>query len=115
MRLNYREKIKRIAGIIIGSLIYAGGISLFLDPNNLAPGGMVGISVILNRVIPLETGTLYFLLNIPVVLLGLWKFGIKFMASTFGAIACSSAFTNMLANMDQLLQSLCWRRLQEVF
>lgn len=97
MKLNYREKIKKIAGIIIGSLIYAGGISLFLDPNNLAPGGMVGISVILNRVIPFETGTLYFLLNIPVVLLGLWKFGIRFMASTFGAIVCSSFFTNVLA------------------
>ncbi len=97
MKLNYKEKIKRIIGIILGAFIYAGGISLFLDPNNLAPGGMVGVSVILNRIIPLETGTLYFLLNVPVVILGLWKFGLRFMAGTFGAIACSSVFTNYLA------------------
>lgn len=97
MKLNYREKIKKAVGIVVGSFIYAGGISLFLDPNNLAPGGLVGISVILNRIISIETGTLYFVLNIPVILLGLWKFGFRFMLGTFGAILCSSFFTNLLS------------------
>ena len=36
---------KRVV-IAVASIIYAVGISLFLDPNNLAPGGVTGISVI---------------------------------------------------------------------
>lgn len=83
--------------IIIGSLLYALGISLFLDPNNLAPGGMTGIAVILNRLSYLDVGTLYFLLNIPVIVLGLVKFGFRFIFKTAFSIAFTSLFTNYLA------------------
>ena len=91
--------ILNIFGITVGSFIYACGISLFLDPNNLAPGGIVGLSVIFNRLIGVETGTLYFILNIPIMLLGLWKFGMRFIASTFFSIILNSFFTNLLAGV----------------
>ena len=91
--------ILNIFGITVGSFIYACGISLFLDPNNLAPGGIVGLSVIFNRLIGVETGTLYFILNIPIMLLGLWKFGLRFIASTFFSIILNSFFTNLLAGV----------------
>lgn len=83
--------------IAIGTFLYAAGISLFLDPNNLAPGGLIGISVILNRVVHIRTGTLYFILNIPIVILGIWKFGAKFMASTAVVVVLNSLLTDYLA------------------
>lgn len=83
--------------IALAAILYAVGVSLFLDPNNLASGGITGIAIILNRITGLETGTLYLILNIPIVLLGLWKFGWKFMISTAYAILLTSAFTNLLA------------------
>lgn len=89
-----RKNIVKFVGIVLGCFLYAAGVGLFLDPNNLAPGGLIGISVILNRLIHVDTGTLYFVLNIPIVLLGLWKFGVKFIASTFVAVALNSLFTN---------------------
>lgn len=92
-----KKTLFHLAGIVFGSLVYAAGVSLFLDPNNLAPGGMVGIAVILNRLVNIDTGTLYFLLNIPIVILGLWKFGLRFIASTFLAVFLNSWFTNLLA------------------
>ena len=101
-----KDTLLKIGGILLGSFIYAAGISLFLDPNNLAPGGMIGISVILNRIVHIDTGTLYFLLNVPVVLLGLWKFGTKFMASTFFAVAANSWFTNLLAKFPPVTNDL---------
>lgn len=106
-----KKMLLHFIGIVFGSLIYAAGVALFLDPNNLAPGGMVGIAVILNRLVDLDTGTLYFLLNIPIVFLGLWKFGAKFIASTFLAIFLNSCFTNLLAQFppvttDPFLASL---------
>jgi len=111
MRLDMKKILLNLLGIVIGSFIYACGISLFLDPNNLAPGGLIGIAVILNRIFKIETGTLFFLLNIPVVLLGWWKFGTRFIASTFFAVVINSVFTNYTARFgvvttDPLIASL---------
>lgn len=73
------------------------GVSLFIDPNNLAPGGVTGIAIILSRILPFETGTLIMLINIPIILLGIWKFGFRFIISTFYATAMTSLFTNLFA------------------
>ena len=84
-------------GIILASLLYAAAIALFLDPNQLAPGGVSGIAIILNRLCGLPTGTLILLMNIPLLALGMWKLGWKFVLSTVVAVAASSVFTDLLA------------------
>lgn len=96
--------IKDLVVIAVAAMIYAAGISLFLDPNNLAPGGVTGISVILNRLSGIETGTLYFLLNVPIILLGIWKFGWRFIIKTAYAVLMTSAFTNLLSGYDALTE-----------
>lgn len=78
-------------------MIYAAGVSLFIDPANLAPGGLTGIAIITSHLTGLETGTLIFVLNVPIMLLGLWKFGLRFMVSTLYCVALTSVFTNLLA------------------
>lgn len=106
MEKKLAKNIKDLVMITAGSFIYAVGISMFLDPNQLAPGGVTGIAVILNRLTNIETGTLYFLLNVPIVLLGIWKFGIRFIAKTFYAITASSIFTNLLSPYGALTNDL---------
>lgn len=99
---DHLHTVKNILVIAGASLVYAAGISLFLDPNNLAPGGVTGISVILNRLSGIETGTLYLLLNVPILLLGLWKFGWKFIVRTVYAVVLTSLFTNLLSGYGAL-------------
>ena len=94
--------IRNYLTITVFSFTYAVGISLFLDPNNLAPGGVSGISIMLSRITPIPTGTWILLLNIPILALGLWKFGMKFLVSTVYCTIVSSAFTNMLAGFGAL-------------
>ena len=65
--------------IAIASCFYAIAISLFLDPNKLAPGGVTGIAIIVNRFIDMPTGTLVLMMNIPIMIIGIWKFGPKFL------------------------------------
>lgn len=79
-----------------GSFVYAMGISVFLDPNNLAPGGTTGIAIIINSMTGLKTGTLIFLINIPILIFGWWKFGIKFILSTIYVTLASSLFMNLM-------------------
>lgn len=103
--------LKKYAVIAIASFVYAVGVSLFIDPNNIAPGGVTGISVILSRVLPISTGTFIMLLNIPILLFAIWKFGFRFTISTIYATALISVFTNILssfqaATYDRLLAAI---------
>lgn len=108
--LRYLEKksVKRqiwdYVVITASCLIYAVGISMFLDPNSLAPGGVTGIAIILNRITGVETGTLILLINIPILILGIWKFGVKFILSTLYATALTSTFTNLLMPLGALTE-----------
>lgn len=92
-------------------LCYAIGISLFLDPNDLAPGGVTGIAIILNRALGISTGILFFAINIPILLIGMWKFGIRFLLSTVYCTVLVSLFTDFLGKLgavtaDPLLAAL---------
>lgn len=99
-----RREIRNYIVITCSAVIYAAGISLFLDPNNIAPGGLTGIAILLNRIIGIPTGTLILLLNIPLVALGIWKFGWRFILSTFYAIVAISVATDILAPFDAVTQ-----------
>lgn len=99
MKNKSRFSIKKYIIITLACVLYGVGISMFVDPNDLAPGGFTGLSVMINRLIFLETGTIYLLLNIPVILLGIWKFGWKFTVSTLYAILVISVSTNLLGMM----------------
>ncbi len=90
--------------ITLASLIFGIGISLFIDPNNLAPGGVSGLSIILSRLIPASAGTLFLLLNIPIMILGMWKFGLKFIVSTLFATFMVSFSTNLFTMFSPLTQ-----------
>lgn len=86
--------LKKYITIFTGTIFYAAGIALFLNPNDLAPGGVTGIAILLNRFTAVETGSLILLLNIPIILLGLWRFGWKFIFSTVYTLCLISAFVN---------------------
>lgn len=103
--------IKKYIIITVAAFVYAVGISLFIDPNNMAPGGVTGIAIILSRLVPVSTGTLILLLNIPLFIFAIWKFGLGLTVSTIYATALISIFTNILApfqaaTYDRLLAAI---------
>lgn len=106
-----RDRALKYAVRTAAAAVYAMGISLFLDPNSLAPGGVSGISIILNRITSVDTGTLILLLNIPILMFGAWKFGIRFMFATIYSTVMASLFINLIGTFppvtrDPLLAAL---------
>ncbi len=89
------EFAKDVAADIIGSAIFAAGVTVFTTPNEIAPGGVTGIATILHSVTGLQMGTLNFLLNIPLVLLGLFCLGKRFTINTFRTLFILSVITNI--------------------
>ena len=98
--------IKSYVILTVAALIYAVAVSLFLDPNNIAPGGVTGIAILVSRFVPVTTGTMNLLINIPIVLLGLWKFGWRFICSTMYALAVITVFINILAGYGAVTEDL---------
>ena len=108
---SVRRRLLDYMTITLAALIQGAAISLFLDPNQLAPGGVTGIAVILSRLTGLGTGTWILLLNIPIVAIGLWKFGFRFLLSTLYCTTLVSATTTLLSPFgpvtdDKLLAAL---------
>ncbi len=88
---------KRYLKLTLYSILYAIGFQLFIVPNFLAPGGFSGVSVLLNHVIPIvPTGTFLLILNIPILIIGFWKFGAKFTVSTCYCVVLTSGLMTLL-------------------
>ena len=85
-----RNGLKKLFMTTAGAVLYAVSIGLFLDPNHLSAGGVTGIAQILSEYLPIGTGTLSLLMNIPVMFLGMWKFGWRFFALTGYALVLSA-------------------------
>lgn len=100
------QKMKKYITITIGTFLYSAGISLLLDPNNLAPGGVSGISIILNKLTPVTTGTWILLINIPLLIIGWIRLGSKMMLGTVYATVLSSFFTNLLTLLPPLTDDI---------
>lgn len=105
------NKVKKYVIITLAAFVYAAGVSLFTDPNDMAPGGVTGISIILSRFLPVSTGTLIFLINVPILIFAVWKFGHELTMSTIYATMLISILTTWLepfgaATDDILLAAL---------
>ncbi len=72
--------------VIIGAAIIALGFNVFLLPNQVASGGVSGISTILKGVFGWEPGLVQYAFNIPLFIAGLIflgaRFGIKSLVGT---------------------------------
>lgn len=90
--------------LIFFAALYSFGVGCFIDPNNLAPGGVTGISVLVNRLTKIDTGTLIFLFNIPIMLISIWKYGFRFTGSTLYTLFWISLFTNIFESFPPLTE-----------
>ena len=102
MNKRIKRILKNYALITRVSVLYGAGASLFLSPNNLVPGGITGVAMILNRYLPFSVGTIFMALNVPIIAVALYKFGYKFIISTFYTICCVSVFTDVFARFGAL-------------
>ncbi len=75
---------------IIGSLVYSVAVITFLSANEISPGGVTGVATVLNHLFDLPIGLMVFVINIPLLALGFFKFGKGFILKTALAIICVS-------------------------
>ncbi len=99
-------KIKNILTVILGTVIVAISLDVFLVPANIAPGGISGLSVVLNHLLNIPLGILIFVLNIPIFLLGLRYFDKKFLLYSLGGMLLLSVCTDALVNIPRITEDI---------
>lgn len=75
---------------LFGSAVYSVAVLTFLSPNEISPGGVTGIAIVLNYLFSLPLGLTVFIINIPILVTGFFKFGKAFILKTALATACVS-------------------------
>ena len=82
--------------LVLGSLIFAVGDVMFVNPYLLAPGGTYGLANVLNTVWPWKISYYAICMDIPLLLIGTWILGPKFGAKTVISTILIFAFTWLL-------------------
>lgn len=104
IKMRGRTIVKRSLFLLLGTLIASLGYAVFQVPFNLAAGGVGGISLIINHYTGWQVGTIYFVLNIPLMILGFRALGRwPFVARTLIAVTLYSAFTNLFVTYAPLV------------
>lgn len=91
-----RTALLRAALIIAGAALSSIGLELFLIPNQIVDGGVVGISIMASYLTRLPLGLFTFCLNLPFLFLGYKQIGRTFVFSTLFAIVCLSTGVSLL-------------------
>ncbi len=76
---------------VFGSILYSIAVLTFLSPNEISPGGVTGVATVLNYLFSLPIGIMVFIINIPLLLWGFFKFGKSFVLKTALATGVVSA------------------------
>ena len=97
---NLWQKSKWIVATILGSTIFALGFSLFLQPNDINPGGISGLAMLIVELLGVgSTGTLTIVINLPLFILGGLKIGKRFFVGSLLGMLLSSVLIDGFALM----------------
>ncbi|MET3696493.1 uncharacterized membrane-anchored protein YitT [Bacillus oleivorans] len=98
--------INRVIFVILGAILVSVGLEIFLVPNKIIDGGIVGVSIIVSHLTGIKLGILLFILNLPFFFLGYKQIGKTFALTTLGGITVLSIVTTILHPVPVLTEDL---------
>jgi len=105
-----RVKIKRfllkLILLTIGILLVAASLELFLIPNKIIDGGVVGISIISSYLTSLPLGLFIFCYNLPFLVFGYKKLGKNFILTSFYCITVLSIVVDYFHKLPKATNDL---------
>jgi uncharacterized membrane-anchored protein YitT (DUF2179 family) len=101
-KLAWLKSLKRITFILLGAILVAVALEIFLVPNDVIDGGIVGVSIIVSHLSGLNLGVLLFVLNLPFFFIGYKQIGKTFALSTLLGVIVMSVGTNLLHSVPGL-------------
>jgi len=83
---------------VFGSAVFSAGFAFFLQPNDMSPGGISGLALVVTELLGFgSVGTLSVLFNLPLFLLGGIKIGKRFFFGSLLGMLLSSVLIDSFA------------------
>ena len=102
MNKVFKQWIVPLFFITVGAVIAAFALEEFLVPFKILDGGVVGISMIISQLTGFQLGVLTILLNIPFMIVGFKRLGIRFLIRSIYAMIIFSVFLSVFADMKEV-------------
>ena len=83
-------------GLAFGALIYTLGLDVFLVPNHVIDGGVVGLALMAAQLTGVSFSVFIVLLNIPFFILGYKKIGTVFTMLSLFSVICLSGWSKFI-------------------
>lgn len=97
---NKKSRVHEWLLIVCGAACYAVGYNFFFYPNSVVPGGVTGISTIINFITGAPVGVLSIALNVPLFAYAWRHFGLRFMLMSGAAMALTYVFVDLVSLLD---------------
>lgn len=105
--MDKKSFLKKFLMINLGVFLVAAGFYYFMDPNNLAPGGVTGLSKVITYVVPsLPLSGVLLVLNVILFVVGIVFIGKEFGAWTVYSALALSGFMRLMEIFTPLEGSL---------
>lgn len=88
--------LKRYSLLAIGCLLFSIYAAVLLQPNNIGTGGILGISLIINKLLKLKIGLSTLLINIPLFIVGFKLLGKDFAIKSGIIVILSSTLIDII-------------------
>ena len=98
MTNKYFQIIKEYSIVTLACIVMAFNINYFFLANKLAEGGIAGISLIIHYLTNIDIGYLYFILNVPLIILAYMFIGKDFLIKTLFATLVLTIFLKIFGN-----------------
>ncbi|MDV2684993.1 YitT family protein [Alkalihalophilus lindianensis] len=90
------NEFKKLTVIIVSAFLLSVSLNFFLIPASVFASGFTGVSQLLATLLPLSTGVILFLLNVPVAIVGWLKIGKSFTVYSFLNVAFTTFFLEIV-------------------
>ncbi|MDN4493151.1 YitT family protein [Ureibacillus aquaedulcis] len=97
-----KDIIQEYIYVLLGAAVIAFGFNAFLFPNQVASGGVSGISTILNGLFGWNAGIVQYAFNIPLFIAGVFVLGKNFGLKSFVGTLALPFFVIVFANIGAL-------------
>lgn len=96
---SVKSILEHLVGLFVGAMIYSAGLNLFLVPNQIIDGGVVGVGLIATELTGIPFSVWVVLLNIPFFILGYRKVGASLAAYATAAVLILSFWSPIFEEM----------------
>jgi len=107
---KYKLEFRRLLNVLVGTGLYIYGVGFFIVPAKLITGGLTGYAVLITQYLSklgfdLNLGIAVFIINIPVLILGIVGVSRKFVVYTMISIILQSVMFAIISNPNPVFSN----------